>query len=58
MKMSMETLHCIELVQVVIKQFVEFLTSELKSFTPIPELMSGLKNYWNSTPLHSVVCKW
>ena len=34
---------------------VEFLTSELMQYTPIPELLSDLKNKWNSTPLHSAV---
>ena len=30
-----------------------YLTSELKKYTPITELMSNLRNMWNSTPLHN-----
>ena len=34
---------------------VEFLTSELIQYTPAKELVSDLKNKWDSTPLHSAL---
>ena len=34
---------------------VEVLAAELTKYIPITELMSDLKNRWNSTPLHSAV---
>ena len=56
MKMSVETLHCIELVQVDILQLlIEFLASEHKKYIAIAELMNDLKNKWDSTPLHCAV---
>ena len=34
---------------------VEFLSSEHVNYTPAPELVSDLKNKWDSTPIHSAV---